>query len=36
MSADSYDDRTFTIQQTADDELLCSRAFVNKLLRLQA
>lgn len=34
MSADSdYDSKTFTIQQTADNELHCSRAFVNKLLR---
>ena len=33
MSDSNYDSRTFTIQQVADDELKCSRAFVNKLLR---
>jgi hypothetical protein len=36
MSAEfdsDYDNRTFTIQHVADDELHCSRAFVNKLLR---
>jgi excisionase family DNA binding protein len=33
MSDSHYDSRTFTIQQVADDELKCSRAFVNKLLR---
>lgn len=31
--ATPYADRTFTIQQVADEELKCSRAHVNKLLR---
>ncbi len=33
MSSPEYADKTFTIQQTADDELHCSRAFVCKLMR---
>jgi hypothetical protein len=33
-STDSnYDHKTFTVEQTATDELHCSRAFVNKLMR---
>lgn len=33
MADSDYDSKTFTIQQAAENELHCSRAFVNKLLR---
>jgi hypothetical protein len=33
MSESNYDDSTFTIQQTADEELHCTRQHVGNLMR---